>query len=200
MTSLDALWDIRAQIVITSELAEAIKTRRNAISGALDRQIATIQRQHTAITIDALSRASNQAVYHPAVRQIVSFNNRSPMEMVDTISRAEASQLAKALRSKNIQAILGSPGMSYKDRIGYKYLLQFRIVYRTVLATARNLAIIDVLMVNPHIVTEWEYRAADDTSCHLCQKMTGSRFPVGSGPVPPLHYGSEAYPAPVIHD
>lgn len=197
--ALEAIWDIRAQIVITNELAEALKTRHGLISSALDRQIESIQRHYTAKTIDQLSRASNLPTYTPSVRQIVSFNDKLPMVMIGAISDAEASQLKKALRSRNITSILGTPQNSYKDRVGYKYLAQFRTVYMTVFATARNLTIIDVLMTNPHIVTEWEY-ISDDTSCSLCLKMKGSRFPVGSGPVPPLHYGSDAYPAPVFYD
>jgi SPP1 gp7 family putative phage head morphogenesis protein len=100
-----------------------------------------------------------------------------------------------------LQRVRGTRRNKYKDGIVQTVRREVNMMVRTALQHVANSARESVWDANRDIVEQVEFLAVlDGRTSHLCRGLSGQRFDVGKGPIPPLHILCRSTLVPVLSD
>lgn len=100
-----------------------------------------------------------------------------------------------------VRRISGSRASNYRDGIVSTVRREVQLMARTALQHVANSARESVWDANRDIVEEVEFLAVlDGRTSKLCRSLSGRRFEVGKGPIPPLHIACRSALVPVLND
>lgn len=98
-----------------------------------------------------------------------------------------------------VQEIIGTKANKYQDGIIDLTRRNAQTVVRTAVQHVAQVARNEVFAQNADIVNEYEWVSTlDSRTSDQCRALDGQTFPVGKGPLPPIHYGCRSSVAPVI--
>lgn len=93
-------------------------------------------------------------------------------------------ETAKQITSR----IVGDEALAYRNGVTHATRQQVQAVVRTAVAHVANSARNEMMLLNSDIITQELYVATlDARTTPVCRGHDGKRFPLGSGPRPPLH-------------
>lgn len=100
-----------------------------------------------------------------------------------------------------VRRIRGTRKGRYRDGIVHAMRREISLMARTSLQHVAATARVDLWGRNEDIIKEMEFLAVlDGRTSTICRSLSGQRFPVGKGPIPPLHIGCRSVLVPVLND
>ena len=100
-----------------------------------------------------------------------------------------------------VRRIRGTRRGKYRDGIVHAVRKEVTLMVRTSLQHVAASARMTLWEQNADIVEEVEFLAVlDGRTSTLCRSLSGRRFPVGKGPIPPLHIACRSTMVPVLND
>ena len=100
-------------------------------------------------------------------------------------------------RNQPVRAILRALGEG-RGALGKRAKQQVEALVRTATVQAQNRARIETLRANRKLLRGWRFTAVlDDRTTEICTSYDGQIFPIGEGPVPPLHFRCRSTVTPV---
>lgn len=109
---------------------------------------------------------------------------------------------AQGLTTQDIvRRIRGTRKGRYRDGIIQAMRREVGLMARTSLQHVAATARVELWGRNEDIVKEMEFLAVlDGRTSTICRSLSGETFPVGKGPIPPLHIACRSVLVPVLHD
>jgi SPP1 gp7 family putative phage head morphogenesis protein len=189
---------------ISTELLNEIRQFSAYEAGFQVRMLASAA-THAGIEVSFAS-ASAEAVYAAALSR--------PMqgvllrEALAGVEAATAKRVRDAIRigyvegepiAKIVQRIKGTRAAGYADGLLDWSRRDIGSVVRTAVAHTANVARQETYAANDDIVREWLFVATLDSRVTVtCASLSGKRFPIGKGPMPPRHYNCRSSSVPLL--
>mgnify|MGYP000323067276 CR=1 FL=1 len=100
-----------------------------------------------------------------------------------------------------IQDLRGTKAAKYKDGVIGTSYKNAQMVTRTAVQHVATTARMETFAQNSDIVKEYEWVSVlDDRTTDVCQALSGQKFEVGKGPIPPQHIGCRSTLIPAIDE
>lgn len=101
--------------------------------------------------------------------------------------------------AKIVQRIRGTRATNYADGLMDNTRRHVETLVRTSVNHMANVAQQGSFEANEDIMAGWEFTATLDGRTTLtCASLSGKRFPIGKGPIPPRHFNCRSYAKPVL--
>lgn len=101
--------------------------------------------------------------------------------------------------AKMVQRIRGTRATNYADGLMDNTRRHVETLVRTSVNHMANVAQQSSLEANEDIMAGWEFTATlDGRTTLICASLSGKRFPIGKGPIPPRHFNCRSYAKPVL--
>lgn len=100
-----------------------------------------------------------------------------------------------------VREIRGTRALRYSDGILATTKRQAEAVVRTAVQHVSHVARLETMAANATAVKQYEWVSTlDNRTSEICQSLSGQRFPVGEGPVPPAHVNCRSTIVPVLDE
>lgn len=100
-----------------------------------------------------------------------------------------------------IQAVRGTKAAKYSDGILATSKRQAEAVVRTAVQHVSSVARMQTYQANTDLVKEYEWVSTlDNRTSAICQSLSGQRFKLGEGPMPPAHINCRSTTVPVLDE
>lgn len=100
-----------------------------------------------------------------------------------------------------VRTIRGTSALKYSDGILAIANRQAQAVTRTVLQHMSSVARMQTYAANADLVKEYEWLSTlDNRTSEICQGLSGTRWKVGEGPLPPAHINCRSSTVPVLDE
>ncbi|WP_343545371.1 minor capsid protein [Sphingomonas paucimobilis] len=97
-----------------------------------------------------------------------------------------------------VARIRGTKALQYRDGILEKSRQSAQSMVRTAVSHVSNVASQETWKANAHVVKGWQFLATlDGRTTITCAGLSGQFFPIGEGPIPPLHIRCRSVSVPV---
>jgi len=162
-----------------------------------------------------LAATAAEAVSSPSLRQIQASITKVPMRLISgqktqTLTIEEAVKVFTKNRSKEIGQIIRDGSLVGKtsqelvkdidEVVGGKFKSQAETLVRTSTNHMGNIARSATYKANDDVIIGEEYTATLDSRTSIsCSSLDGQIFPIGKGPIPPIHFGCRSVRVPKVN-
>lgn len=138
------------------------------------------------------------------------FQGRLLKEALQGLEASRAAKVRDAIRmgfvegetiSQIVQRVRGTKAAGYADGLLEIGRREAQALVRTTVAHTANVARDNTFKANSDVVDKWEFVATLDSRTSLtCASLSGKRYEIGKGPMPPRHFNCRSTALPVLKD
>lgn len=188
----------------------------NEITDTWFQHLNELAKKETQFTSGALQTVAPVVVdtVLPTVSQLKAIVKSKPFEgqvlgdWASEIQRRDLSMIMKQIQVGMVQnetnaqiasRVVGTQAMAYSDGVTEMTRRNVEAITRTAVNFVSNAARAEFIQQNSDIFSEEQFVATlDARTTPICRANDGKRFPIGSGPIPPLHFGCRSTRVAVI--
>lgn len=182
---------LRAWSEVTDVWVEEMHNLARAEPALVDAALKTVSPAVLETTIPSASLLSSIATTRP-------FEGRTTRQWASSVATADISRIESQVKIGMVQGetsgeiarrVVGSKIQSGRDGVTEITRRQADAITRTAVNAVANQAKREYFRANADLFTEELYVATlDSRTTPICMSLDGNRYPVGKGPIPPMHF------------